>query len=75
MPAQRDADYCFTHNPDNAARLGSVARSGGQASGITRRRVARNRRLRREEALSLFNHSPRCICVVCTLLRLAALES
>ncbi len=75
MPAQHDQQFCFAHDPATDAVRSAIARKGGQASGATRRRVARNRRLRREETLSLFNHSPRCICAVCTLLRLAALES
>jgi hypothetical protein len=75
MPAQHYQPFCFTHDPTTDPIRSAIARKGGQASGATRRRVARNRKLLREEALSLFNHSPRCICAICTLLRLAALES
>ncbi|MEX0784604.1 MAG: hypothetical protein WD557_18370 [Dehalococcoidia bacterium] len=74
MPAQRGADRCFTHNPENAGRLATVAVSGGRASGVTRQRVSRNRRLRREEAISLFNHGDRCICLACTALRMGGLK-
>jgi hypothetical protein len=74
MPAQRAHDRCFTHNPENARRLRDVARSGGQASGLVRRRISHNRRLRREEAISLFNHSGRCVCLACTALRMGGLK-
>jgi hypothetical protein len=74
MPAQGSSSHCFTHNPTNSARLAWIAASGGRASGVTRRRVAHNRRLRREEAISLFNHSERCICLACTALRMGGLK-
>ena len=72
MAPQVGEAFCFTHNPRNESARASINTRAGVASGKARRRIAANRRARREEAISLFNHSPRCVCIVCTLVRCSA---